>query len=70
MKYIILIFSIFSLIVAQTQKYNPITDKWETIQNDTKLNYNIMEDKWEFGTDKSELEYNIMEDIWELTVPD
>ena len=70
MKYIILFLFTSSLILAQNQKYNPFSGKWETVEKDTELKYNAFENKHSYEKKDAELKYNPFENKYEYVVPD
>ena len=49
------------------QKYNPFTNKWETVpdNSDWQTKYNAFENNWSYQPRDAKVEYNAFENKWE-----
>ena len=47
------------------QEYNPMENRWETIQGQKDLTYNPMEKEWSYQDRGANPTYNPMEGTWE-----
>jgi hypothetical protein len=56
--------------IAADQKYNPHTQKWETVAPDSVQKYNPYSREWETTSPDSVMKYNPYEHDWQYTKPD
>ena len=49
---------VISFNAASEQKYNPYTNKFETVRPGSQLKYNYMEEEWKYAPPNSKLRYD------------
>lgn len=74
-RFLVLLFLIFvaswSSVCAQVQqKYNPLTNEWETVKPDSTLKYNPFSGRWVYAVPNAVPKHNPMENRWEMVSPD
>ena len=56
--------------IAADQKYNPYTQKWETVAPDSVLKYNPYEREWKYASPDAKSTYNPHNRSWDMAPPD
>ena len=66
MKKVILLSVLISFCALAEQKYNPHTNKHETVRPNSQLKYNYMEEEWKYVQPDSKIEYNPLTDKFDM----
>jgi len=66
MKKVIFLSVFISFCALAEQKYNPHTNKYETVRPKSQLKYNYMEEEWKYVAPNSKIEYNPLTDKYDM----
>ena len=66
MKNITFLLIFMSFCAVAEQKYNPHTNKFETVRPNSQLKYNYMQEEWKYVQPNSRIEYNPLTDRYDM----
>jgi len=64
---VLVILGVFCFVILGLagQKYNPFTNKWETVPEDAEIRYDPFNNTWHFHDPDAEQEYNPFSNQWQ-----
>ena len=55
----------FASTAQAGQKYNPFTNEWVTVPDNSEIKYNSFDNTWTYHTSDADIEYNPFNNEWE-----